>query len=73
MIVAGLILLGLGDPAELAEFVMPFAHVVSYARITAVLLAKGGWRSSSTCSPSVPSRPKRLTPLHRPMDWLHTG
>ncbi|OVE85062.1 V-type ATP synthase subunit I [Natronolimnobius baerhuensis] len=42
MIVAGLILLGLGDPAELAEFVMPFAHVVSYARITAVLLAKGG-------------------------------
>ncbi|EMA33211.1 V-type ATPase 116 kDa subunit [Halobiforma nitratireducens JCM 10879] len=42
MILAGFVLLGMGDPAELAEFVMPFAHVVSYARITAVLLAKGG-------------------------------
>ncbi|WP_172636014.1 V-type ATP synthase subunit I [Natronobacterium gregoryi] len=42
MVLAGFVLLYLGDPVELAEFAMPFAHGVSYARMTAVLLAKGG-------------------------------
>ncbi|SDR34434.1 V-type ATP synthase subunit I [Natronobacterium texcoconense] len=42
MVIAGFVLLAVGDPVELAEFAMPFAHVVSYARMTAVLLAKGG-------------------------------
>ncbi|ADD04955.1 A-type ATP synthase subunit I [Natrialba magadii ATCC 43099] len=42
MVIAGIVLLAIGDPVELAEFAMPFAHVVSYARMTAVLLAKGG-------------------------------
>ncbi len=41
-VILGVVLLAAGDPVELAEFAMPFAHVVSYARITAVLLAKGG-------------------------------
>ncbi|MDQ2050983.1 V-type ATP synthase subunit I [Natronolimnohabitans sp. A-GB9] len=41
-ILLGFALLAVGDAAELAEFAMPFAHAVSYARMTAVLLAKGG-------------------------------
>ena len=41
-VILGVVLLAVGDPVELAEFAMPFAHVVSYARMTAVLLAKGG-------------------------------
>ena len=42
MVIVGVVLLAIGDPVELPEVAMPFAHVVSYARITAVLLAKGG-------------------------------
>lgn len=42
LVIAGLVLLAIGDPVELAEFAIPFAHGVSYARIAAVLLAKGG-------------------------------
>ncbi|WP_049890239.1 V-type ATP synthase subunit I [Natronorubrum sulfidifaciens] len=42
LVIIGLVLLALGDPVELAEFAIPFAHGVSYARIAAVLLAKGG-------------------------------
>ena len=42
LVIIGLVLLALGDPVELAEFAIPFAHVVSYTRMAAVLLAKGG-------------------------------
>ncbi|WP_436345634.1 V-type ATP synthase subunit I [Natronorubrum sp. FCH18a] len=42
MILVGIVLLAIGDPVELAEFAIPFAHGVSYARMAAVLLAKGG-------------------------------
>ncbi|TKX66890.1 V-type ATP synthase subunit I [Halorubrum sp. GN11GM_10-3_MGM] len=38
----GLILLGIGEPPELAEFLSPVVNVISYARLMAVLLAKGG-------------------------------
>ncbi|OTF02017.1 V-type ATP synthase subunit I, partial [Halorubrum sp. SD612] len=38
----GLVLLGIGEPPELAEFLSPIVNVISYARIMAVLLAKGG-------------------------------
>ena len=38
----GAILLAIGEPAELAEVLSPVVNVVSYARIMAVLLAKGG-------------------------------
>ena len=40
--VLGLVLLGIGEPPELAEFLSPLVNVVSYARLMAVLLAKGG-------------------------------
>ncbi|ELZ51263.1 V-type ATPase 116 kDa subunit [Halorubrum coriense DSM 10284] len=40
--VLGLVLLGIGEPPELAEFLSPIVNVISYARIMAVLLAKGG-------------------------------
>ena len=42
MILLGAILLGIGDALELVEILIPFAHVLSYTRMTAVLLAKGG-------------------------------
>jgi len=42
LVIIGIVLLAIGDPVELAEFAIPFAHGVSYARIAAVLLAKGG-------------------------------
>ncbi|MCU4751079.1 V-type ATP synthase subunit I [Halobacteria archaeon AArc-curdl1] len=42
MILLGAILLGIGDAIELVEILIPFAHVLSYTRMTAVLLAKGG-------------------------------
>ncbi|THE65264.1 V-type ATP synthase subunit I [Salinadaptatus halalkaliphilus] len=42
VLLLGVVLLAIGDPVELAEFAIPFAHGVSYARIAAVLLAKGG-------------------------------
>jgi len=38
----GAVLLGIGEPAELAEVLSPIVNVISYARIMAVLLAKGG-------------------------------
>ena len=38
----GLVLLAIGEPAELAEVLSPVVNVISYARIMAVLLAKGG-------------------------------
>ncbi|ELZ58607.1 V-type ATP synthase subunit I [Halorubrum hochstenium] len=38
----GLVLLGIGEPPELAEFLSPVVNVISYARLMAVLLAKGG-------------------------------
>ena len=38
----GALLLAIGEPAELAEVLSPVVNVVSYARIMAVLLAKGG-------------------------------
>ena len=38
----GAVLLGIGEPAELAEVLSPLVNVISYARIMAVLLAKGG-------------------------------
>ncbi|RLM67480.1 V-type ATP synthase subunit I [Halorubrum sp. Atlit-8R] len=38
----GIVLLGIGEPPELAEFLSPIVNVISYARIMAVLLAKGG-------------------------------
>ncbi len=38
----GAVLLGIGEPTELAEVLSPVVNVVSYARIMAVLLAKGG-------------------------------
>jgi V/A-type H+-transporting ATPase subunit I len=39
---AGVVLIGIGEPVELAEVLEPVVNVVSYARIMAVLLAKGG-------------------------------
>ena len=38
----GAVLLAIGEPTELAEVLSPIVNVVSYARIMAVLLAKGG-------------------------------
>ena len=38
----GAVLLAIGEPAELAEVLSPVVNVVSYARLMAVLLAKGG-------------------------------
>ena len=38
----GAALLAIGEPTELAEVLSPIVNVVSYARIMAVLLAKGG-------------------------------
>jgi len=38
----GVVLLAIGEPIELAEVLSPVVNVVSYARIMAVLLAKGG-------------------------------
>jgi len=38
----GAALLAIGEPTELAEVLSPVVNVVSYARIMAVLLAKGG-------------------------------
>ncbi|QAU14384.1 V-type ATP synthase subunit I [Halorubrum sp. BOL3-1] len=40
--VAGVALIAIGEPVELAEVLEPIVNVVSYARIMAVLLAKGG-------------------------------
>ncbi|MFC7186792.1 V-type ATP synthase subunit I [Halorubrum yunnanense] len=40
--VVGVVLLGIGATAELAEVLAPIVNVISYARIMAVLLAKGG-------------------------------
>ncbi|WP_281195624.1 V-type ATP synthase subunit I [Halorubrum sp. F4] len=41
-IVLGIVLLAIGEPPELAEVLSPIVNVISYARIMAVLLAKGG-------------------------------
>ena len=41
-ILAGVVLLAIGEPPELAEVLSPIVNVISYARIMAVLLAKGG-------------------------------
>ena len=41
-ILAGVVLLAVGEPPELAEVLSPIVNVISYARIMAVLLAKGG-------------------------------
>ena len=38
----GVLLLAIGEPIELAEVLSPIVNVISYARIMAVLLAKGG-------------------------------
>ncbi len=38
----GVVLLAIGEPIELAEVLSPVVNVISYARIMAVLLAKGG-------------------------------
>ncbi|WP_144799971.1 V-type ATP synthase subunit I [Halorubrum depositum] len=38
----GVVLLAIGEPPELAEVLSPIVNVISYARIMAVLLAKGG-------------------------------
>ena len=38
----GLVVLGIGNTPELAEFLSPFVNAISYARIMAVLLAKAG-------------------------------
>ncbi len=38
----GVALIAIGEPVELAEVLEPIVNVVSYARIMAVLLAKGG-------------------------------
>jgi len=40
--IAGVALIAIGEPVELAEVLEPIVNVVSYARIMAVLLAKGG-------------------------------
>jgi V/A-type H+-transporting ATPase subunit I len=42
LIAFGVGLLAVGEPAELAEVLAPVVNVISYARIMAVLLAKGG-------------------------------
>ncbi|OYR68215.1 V-type ATP synthase subunit I, partial [Halorubrum sp. E3] len=41
-ILLGIGLLAVGEPPELAEVLSPIVNVISYARIMAVLLAKGG-------------------------------
>ncbi len=41
-VVAGVVLLVVGEPAELPEVLSPLVNAISYTRITAVLLAKGG-------------------------------
>ena len=41
-ILLGIVLLAIGEPPELAEVLSPVVNVISYARIMAVLLAKGG-------------------------------
>jgi len=41
-VLAGVVLLAIGEPPELAEVLSPIVNVISYARIMAVLLAKGG-------------------------------
>ena len=41
-IALGVTLLAIGEPPELAEVLAPIVNVISYARIMAVLLAKGG-------------------------------
>ncbi|WP_460561319.1 V-type ATP synthase subunit I [Halorubrum pallidum] len=41
-IALGVVLLAIGEPPELAEVLSPIVNVISYARIMAVLLAKGG-------------------------------
>jgi V/A-type H+-transporting ATPase subunit I len=41
-VLAGIVLLAIGEPPELAEVLSPIVNVISYARIMAVLLAKGG-------------------------------
>jgi len=38
----GLVMLGLGEPFELVEFLNVFVNIISYARLMAVLLAKAG-------------------------------
>ena len=38
----GFLLLAIGEPTEIAEVLSPIVNVISYARIMAVLLAKGG-------------------------------
>jgi V/A-type H+-transporting ATPase subunit I len=38
----GIVMLGLGEPYELVEFLNVFVNIVSYARLMAVLLAKAG-------------------------------
>jgi V/A-type H+-transporting ATPase subunit I len=38
----GFLLLAIGEPVEIAEALSPIVNVISYARIMAVLLAKGG-------------------------------
>jgi V/A-type H+-transporting ATPase subunit I len=38
----GFVLLGIGEPFELVEFLNVFVNIVSYARLMAVLLAKAG-------------------------------
>ncbi|MWV65973.1 V-type ATP synthase subunit I [Halorubrum sp. JWXQ-INN 858] len=40
--VLGVVLIAIGEPAELPEVLAPVVNAVSYARIMAVLLAKGG-------------------------------
>jgi V/A-type H+-transporting ATPase subunit I len=40
--VVGLVLLYLGEPLEVVEFLQPMVNILSYARIPAVLLAKAG-------------------------------
>ncbi|WP_430504300.1 V-type ATP synthase subunit I [Haloparvum sp. PAK95] len=41
-VVAGIVLLAIGEPAELPEVLSPLVNTISYTRITAVLLAKAG-------------------------------
>jgi Archaeal/vacuolar-type H+-ATPase subunit I len=41
LLFSGIVLLGIGEPPELLEVFSPLVNSISYARITAVLLAKG--------------------------------
>jgi Archaeal/vacuolar-type H+-ATPase subunit I len=41
LLFSGIVLLGIGEPPELVEVFSPLVNSISYARITAVLLAKG--------------------------------